>query len=44
MKKLIPLIIATLAISALAANAADAKTNYDKPCAKCHGKEGKGDT
>jgi cytochrome c553 len=44
MKKLIPLIIAALAIPALAANAADAKTNYDKQCAKCHGKEGKGDT
>jgi cytochrome c553 len=44
MKKLIPQIIAALAIPALAANAADAKTNYDKQCAKCHGKEGKGDT
>jgi len=44
MKKLIPLIIATLAISALAANAADAKANFEKSCAKCHGKEGKGDT
>ena len=44
MKKLIPLIIAALAIPALAANAADAKTNYEKNCAKCHGKEGKGDT
>lgn len=44
MKKLIPLIIAALAIPVLAANAADAKTHYDKLCAKCHGKEGKGDT
>lgn len=44
MKKLIPLIIAALAISALAANAADAKAIYEKSCAKCHGKEGKGDT
>jgi hypothetical protein len=44
MKKLIPLIIAALAIPALAANAADAKTNDDQPCAKGHGNEGKGDT
>jgi len=26
------------------ASAGDAKENYDKSCAKCHGKEGKGDT
>src|SRR4029077_2641609 len=26
------------------ASAGDAKENYDKACAKCHGKEGKGDT
>ena len=26
------------------ASAGDAKENYDKGCAKCHGKEGKGDT
>jgi cytochrome c553 len=44
MKKLIPLIIAALAIPALAAYGADAKTNYDKQCAKCHGADGKGDT
>jgi cytochrome c553 len=44
MKKLIPLIIAALAIPAMAAVAADAKTNYDKECAKCHGADGKGDT
>jgi cytochrome c553 len=44
MKKLIPLIIAALALPALAAVAADAKTSYDKECAKCHGADGKGDT
>jgi cytochrome c553 len=44
MKKLIPLIIAALAIPAVAAYAADAKTTYDKECAKCHGADGKGDT
>lgn len=44
MKKLIPLIIVALAISAMAAYAADAKTNYEKECAKCHGADGKGDT
>ena len=26
------------------ASAGDAKATYDKDCAKCHGKEGKGDT
>jgi cytochrome c5 len=44
MKKLILLVIAVLTIPALAACAADAKTIYAKDCAKCHGKEGKGDT
>jgi len=29
---------------AMVASAADAKENWDKQCAKCHGKEGKGDT
>lgn len=44
MKRLIPLIIAALVMPAAAAYAADAKTIYAKECAKCHGKEGKGDT
>lgn len=30
--------------SAMVASAADAKENWEKQCAKCHGKEGKGDT
>lgn len=33
-----------IAVSALSASAADAKATYEKDCAKCHGKEGKGDT
>ncbi len=44
MKKLIPMIIAAVAIPALSACAADAKANYEKDCAKCHGADGKGDT
>ena len=44
MKKLLILTITMLAAGALTAAAADAKENYDKACAKCHGKEGKGDT
>jgi mono/diheme cytochrome c family protein len=44
MKKLIVLGLAVLLIPAYAAHAADAKETYDKSCAKCHGKEGKGDT
>ncbi len=44
MKKLLTLSIAILAASALTMAAADAKETYEKDCAKCHGKEGKGDT
>lgn len=44
MKKLLTLSLAIIAATALSAAAADAKANYDKGCAKCHGKEGKGDT
>lgn len=44
MKKLLLLGGALLVASALTASAADAKANYEKHCAKCHGKEGKGDT
>lgn len=42
----IPTIAATLtlAFSSAAVYAGDAKATYDKTCAACHGKEGKGDT
>ena len=33
-----------MAVSALSANAADAKATYEKDCAKCHGADGKGET
>ena len=36
--------IAIMAVSALAASAADAKATYEKDCAKCHGADGKGQT
>ena len=44
MKKILTLGIAVMAISALSANAVDAKATYEKDCAKCHGKDGKGQT
>ena len=44
MKKLLTLTIAIMAVSVLATQAADAKATYDKKCAKCHGKDGKGQT
>ena len=44
MKKVLSLIIAVLAIPALSAVAADGKAIYEKDCAKCHGKDGKGVT
>ena len=42
MKK--PLLTVVIAAALCSAFAGDAKENYDKGCAKCHGKEGKGDT
>jgi len=44
MKRILTLTIAIIAVSAWSAGAADAKATYEKDCAKCHGKEGKGDT
>jgi len=44
MKRIVPLVIAMLAIPAVPLLAADAKTLYEKECAKCHGTDGKGDT
>ena len=43
MKKLILTSIATFALSFLL-HAEEAKVNWDKTCAACHGKDGKGDT
>lgn len=44
MRKLLPLIVVSLALAAGSASAADATENYEKHCAKCHGPDGKGDT
>ena len=44
MKKLLTLSCAIITLTALTANAGDAKEIYAKSCAKCHGKDGKGDT
>ena len=44
MKKILLVMLAISATALLSASAGDAKENYDKACAKCHGKEGKGDT
>ena len=37
-------IICTLILGAVPVLAADAKANYDKHCAKCHGPDGRGQT
>lgn len=44
MKKLLAFGLTIIASAALSAYAADAKANYEKDCAKCHGPDGKGDT
>jgi mono/diheme cytochrome c family protein len=44
MKKVIPILITTVALSAGALRAEDGKTIYERDCAKCHGADGKGDT
>ena len=44
MKKILLVMLAISATALLSAAAGDAKETYEKACAKCHGKEGKGDT
>ena len=44
MKKLLVLTVALLVAGAVTLQAADAKENWEKNCAKCHGKDGKGQT
>jgi mono/diheme cytochrome c family protein len=44
MKKLAIVTLAVLITGALSARAADAKENWEKDCAKCHGPDGKGKT
>jgi len=44
MKTIIAVAVAVLFGSAMVASAADAKENFEKSCAKCHGTDGKGKT
>jgi len=44
MKKLLTLALAITVAGLTTSFGADVKANWDKQCAKCHGKEGKGDT
>ena len=44
MKKLIAAAVAIMFGTMMVASAADAKENWDKQCAKCHGPDGKGET
>jgi mono/diheme cytochrome c family protein len=44
MKKLIVCSLALLVAGVMSVRAADAKENWDKNCAKCHGEDGKGKT
>jgi len=44
MTKILLLSLSILVASALSSRAADAKAIYDKSCAKCHGKDGRGAT
>lgn len=44
MKRIILLAAVIGFTAAMSASAADAKANFDDQCAKCHGKDGKGDT
>jgi cytochrome c553 len=44
MKKLTMVALISLGLSAAIGFAGDAKANYEKDCAKCHGEDGKGET
>ena len=44
MKNLIIVSLALLVAGAVSVRATDAKENWDKHCAKCHGRDGKGKT
>jgi len=44
MKKLITLTVVLSALAVASAGAGDAKAQYEKDCAKCHGADGKGQT
>src|ERR1041385_7719104 len=44
MKKTILLTLALFVAALASVSAADAKENWEKNCAKCHGADGKGDT
>jgi cytochrome c553 len=44
MKKILPVMLAILAVPVLSSIAADGKELYEKDCAKCHGADGKGET
>ncbi len=44
MEKLIPMLLMALALPLVSASAADAKAQYVKDCAKCHGEDGKAET
>jgi mono/diheme cytochrome c family protein len=44
MKKILAVAVMCALGSAIAARAADAKSNWDDNCAKCHGADGRGDT
>jgi mono/diheme cytochrome c family protein len=44
MRTILPIAILALGLGALGARGAEAKANYDKECAKCHGADGRGQT
>jgi cytochrome c553 len=44
MKRIVIIACAAFALSSIAALAVDAKENWEKTCAKCHGPDGKGET